>query len=105
MVRIDTDDHVITNPVERMASLGLSIDWFRFWLKGHKDPDPIQTDQYIGYRELKRIQGHRGHQKRAHDHALTSNLHSAKDYFVQFRICLALSRYRLLRTGSGSPSP
>src|SRR5436189_221602 len=37
---INTDEHVITNPVERMASQGLSVDWFRFWLQEYEDSDP-----------------------------------------------------------------
>jgi dipeptidyl aminopeptidase/acylaminoacyl peptidase len=50
---INTDEHTITNPVERMASQGLSVDWFRFWLKGEEDPAPAKKDQYERWRKLR----------------------------------------------------
>lgn len=53
---INTDEHVITNPVERMASQGLSVDWFRFWLQDFEDPDPAKAEQYKRWRELKKMQ-------------------------------------------------
>jgi len=53
---INTDEHVITNPVERLASQGLSVDWFRFWLQGYEDPDPAKTEQYKRWRELRALQ-------------------------------------------------
>ena len=56
LVMLNTDEHVITNPVERLASQGLSVDWFRFWLQGYEDPDPAKADQYERWRELKNLQ-------------------------------------------------
>jgi len=53
---VNTDEHVITNPVERMASQGLSVDWFRFWLQGYEDPDPAKLDQYKRWRGLREMQ-------------------------------------------------
>jgi hypothetical protein len=50
---LNTDEHVITNPVERMASQGLSVDWFRFWLQNFEDPTAAKADQYKRWRELK----------------------------------------------------
>ena len=56
MTLMNTDEHVITNPVERMASQGLSVDWFRFWLQGHEDPDPAKAEQYKRWRGLRELQ-------------------------------------------------
>jgi hypothetical protein len=54
------DEHVITNPVERLASQGISVDWFRFWLQGYENPDPAKADQYKRWRELKKLQVENG---------------------------------------------
>ena len=56
LVMINTDEHVITNPVERLASQGLSVEWFRFWLSGEEDPDPAKAEQYKRWRGLKKMQ-------------------------------------------------
>jgi hypothetical protein len=56
LVMINTDEHVITNPVERLASQGLTVDWFRFWLQGYEDPDSAKADQYKRWRELRTLQ-------------------------------------------------
>jgi hypothetical protein len=53
---MNTDEHVITNPVERMASQGLSVDWFRFWLQDFEDPNPAKADQYKRWSELTKMQ-------------------------------------------------
>jgi hypothetical protein len=56
MVMLNTDEHVITNPAERMVSQGLSVDWFRFWLQGYEDPDPAKAEQYKRWRGLRKLQ-------------------------------------------------
>lgn len=56
LVTINTDEHVITNPVERLASQGLTVDWFRFWLQDYEDPNPAKADQYKRWRELRKMQ-------------------------------------------------
>jgi len=53
---MNTDEHVITNPVEHMASQTLSLDWFRFWLQGYEDPDPAKAEQYKRWHELNKLQ-------------------------------------------------
>lgn len=53
---INTDEHVMTNPVERLANQGLSVDWFRFWLQGHEDANPAKAEQYNRWRELRKMQ-------------------------------------------------
>ncbi len=54
----DTYEHVLTNPRKRFAAQGATVDWFRFWLKGEEDPDPAKTDQYVRWRELRKLQEH-----------------------------------------------
>jgi hypothetical protein len=56
MIAMNTDEHVITNPRERMASQSLSVDWFRFWLQGYEDPDPAKAEQYKRWLELRKMQ-------------------------------------------------
>ena len=56
LIVIPDSEHVMTNPGERMASQGGTVDWFRFWLKGEEDPDPAKADQYKRWRELRRVQ-------------------------------------------------
>ena len=60
---MNTDEHVITNPTERVASQGLSVDWFRFWMQGYEDPEPTKAEQYKRWRELKKMQGEKKQDK------------------------------------------
>lgn len=53
LVMLKSNEHVITNPVERVASQTLSVDWFRFWLQGYEDPNPAKADQYKRWRDLR----------------------------------------------------
>ena len=56
LIMLNTDEHVLTNPSVRMASQGGSVDWFRFWLQGYEDPAPSKAEQYIRWRELRKMQ-------------------------------------------------
>jgi dipeptidyl aminopeptidase/acylaminoacyl peptidase len=56
LVMLNTDEHVLTNPAVRMASQGGSVDWFRFWLKDEEDADPAKAEQYVRWRELRKLQ-------------------------------------------------
>ncbi len=56
LIKLNTDEHVLTNPAVRMASQGGSVDWFCFWLKGEEDPDPAKKEQYVRWRELRKLQ-------------------------------------------------
>lgn len=49
-------EHVVTNPAERRALQGASVDWFRFWLQDHEDPDPNKKEQYERWRDLRKLQ-------------------------------------------------
>lgn len=53
---LNTDEHVITNPVERLASQGLSVDWFRFWLQGYEEASAAKAEQYKRWRGLRELQ-------------------------------------------------
>ena len=53
---INTDEHVITNPVERMASQGLTVDWFRFWLQDHEDANAAKKEQYARWQSMRELQ-------------------------------------------------
>jgi dipeptidyl aminopeptidase/acylaminoacyl peptidase len=48
--------HILTNPGDRMASQGGTVDWFRFWLTGQEDADPAKKEQYARWRELRKLQ-------------------------------------------------
>lgn len=56
LIMLNTREHVLTNPSARMASQGGSVDWFRFWLQGYEDPDPVKADQYKRWHELRKLQ-------------------------------------------------
>lgn len=45
LLMLNTMEHLLTNPVPRMASQNGSIDWFRFWMQGYEDPHPGTVDQ------------------------------------------------------------
>ena len=47
--------HILQNPVQRLASQGGTVDWFRFWLNGDEDPDPAKAEQYKRWRELRKL--------------------------------------------------
>jgi dipeptidyl aminopeptidase/acylaminoacyl peptidase len=52
-VRLNTNEHVMTNPRVRLAAQGGNLDWFRFWLQGYEDPDPAKAAQYKRWEALR----------------------------------------------------
>lgn len=56
LVMLNIDEHVLSNPRVRLASQGGTVDWFRFWLKGEEDPDPVKAEQYRRWRGLRSLQ-------------------------------------------------
>ena len=46
LIQIKTHEHILTEPVARMAGQGGTVDWYRFWLQGYEDPDPAKAAQY-----------------------------------------------------------
>jgi dipeptidyl aminopeptidase/acylaminoacyl peptidase len=55
LVKLDTDEHVLTNPATRLMSQGGTVDWMRFWLQDYEDPDPAKTGQYTQWRAMRRL--------------------------------------------------
>jgi hypothetical protein len=56
LIVVNVREHVLTNPTARMVSQGGTVDWFRFWLQGYEDPDPMKKDQYIRWRAMRKLQ-------------------------------------------------
>ena len=56
LILLNNDEHVLTNPLARLASQGGTVDWFRFWLQDHEDPDPAKAEEYKRWRELRKLQ-------------------------------------------------
>jgi dipeptidyl aminopeptidase/acylaminoacyl peptidase len=74
LIVLNTDEHVLTNPAMRLASQGGSVDWFRFWLQDYVDPDPAKAEQYIRWRELRKMQAENdAKDKAAKDNAVSAN--------------------------------
>ena len=48
--------HQLVQPAQRYASQQSAVDWFDFWLKGEEDPDPDKAEQYVRWRELRKLQ-------------------------------------------------
>jgi dipeptidyl aminopeptidase/acylaminoacyl peptidase len=48
--------HVVNQPKHRYQIYERNLDWFRFWLKGEEDANPAKADQYIRWRELRKLQ-------------------------------------------------
>lgn len=46
------EPHIKVQPRHRLAVYRRNLDWFRFWLQGHVDPDPAKADQYRRWREM-----------------------------------------------------
>jgi hypothetical protein len=45
--------HSTVRPRHRLRSLGVHMDWWRFWLKREEDADPAKAQQYIHWRKLR----------------------------------------------------
>jgi len=56
LILLKAGTHPLTNPAQRMASQGSTVDWMRFWLMGEEDADPAKNDQYKRWRRLRDLQ-------------------------------------------------
>ena len=56
LILLNSNEHGITNPAERLVSQGTNVDWFRFWLTGEEDPDPTKAEQYKRWHGLRELQ-------------------------------------------------
>lgn len=46
------EPHIKVQPRHRLAVYRRNLDWFRFWLQGHEDPEPAKAKQYERWRAL-----------------------------------------------------
>ena len=52
---IEHGSHSLQNPAQCLASQQGAVDWFDFWLNGREDPDPSRAEQYVRWRELRKL--------------------------------------------------
>lgn len=45
--------HLLKKPLERLASQGGNVDWYRFWLQGYEDSVPQKQAQYVRWHALR----------------------------------------------------
>jgi dipeptidyl aminopeptidase/acylaminoacyl peptidase len=57
--------HPLSNPAQRVASQGSTVDWMRFWLLGEEDSDPARKEQYARWRHLRSLQEAEDHARAA----------------------------------------
>jgi len=50
------EDHVKHNPADMWWVEQRNLDWFRFWLKDEEDPDLAKAEQYLRWREMRKLQ-------------------------------------------------
>ena len=48
--------HHFNQPKHRYQMYERNVDWFGFWLKGEESADPGKADQYVRWRELRKVQ-------------------------------------------------
>lgn len=48
------EPHNKFQPRHKLAVYTRNLDWFRFWLQGHEDPNPDKSGQYRIWREMKK---------------------------------------------------
>lgn len=56
MYAFPEEAHVKIQPRHRHAVYRRNLDWFRYWLQGHVDPDPARVEQYRRWEILRRRQ-------------------------------------------------
>ena len=49
-------NHELFRVSQRLHAGQLMVDWFRFWLQGDEDPSPQKAEQYVRWRELRKLQ-------------------------------------------------
>lgn len=47
------EPHQKFQPKHKMAVYERNVDWFRFWLQGYEDPNPVKEPQYLHWREMR----------------------------------------------------
>jgi dipeptidyl aminopeptidase/acylaminoacyl peptidase len=44
--------HLLISPLHKWINAERNVQWFRFWLQGHEDPDPRWREQYARWEKL-----------------------------------------------------
>jgi len=47
------EKHLKFQPRHKLAVYERNLDWFRFWLQGVEDPDPLKAPQYARWRQMR----------------------------------------------------
>ena len=47
------EHHIKWQPEHRRAIYERNLDWFRFWLQSHVDPDPVKAAQYVRWSAMR----------------------------------------------------
>ena len=47
------EPHQKFQPRHKLAAYERNVDWFRFWLQGYEDPDPVKRGEYKRWRAMK----------------------------------------------------
>jgi len=47
------EPHIKFQPRHKLAAYERNLDWFRFWLQGYEDPNPIKKQQYTHWQEMR----------------------------------------------------
>jgi hypothetical protein len=55
---IEHGSHGLQNPHQVMTLQGRALDWWCYWLKDERDPDPRKVEQYTRWDELRRRHEH-----------------------------------------------
>ena len=48
------EPHQKFQPKHKLAAYERNLDWFRFWLQGYEEPNPVKRAQYAHWREMKK---------------------------------------------------
>lgn len=48
-------DHAPEKPGQRLHAQTMAVDWYAFWLKGERNPDPSRQAQYARWEELRQL--------------------------------------------------
>jgi len=55
LVEIPHGTHILAKPRDRQIAMQGMVDWFRFWLKGEEDLNPMKREQYVRWRRMRTI--------------------------------------------------
>lgn len=47
------EPHLKYQPRHKLAVYERNVDWFRYWLQGHEDPDPAKSEQYAYWSSMR----------------------------------------------------